>query len=587
MDIIKGNLDGISKPASHSRTRPGSRCSSASLEVLSPEPVSFKVDSAIKLNSDAEGHSLRSNPEGSRSRDDDKGENYTEKIKPAGEGSGEDLNWVQHQIISKSPDGPKLKELDSQLQDAIQKMKKLDKILVKKQYREKEIKKQGLEMRIKLWEDLKSAKNSEALSSNEEMENTKKFLALTAAPEETVDPSHYEHEDTFFSVFHTQVPPEEYENRVQTVSQDFSCDVERNEPLIQAEKRPFSNTEKIELRGQHSRDFIKRNIELAKNSGTPVVMIDREKKRLAELLRDLDDRDSGLSSSEGDASGWLVPGEGYTLEATQHQQLAEIDVKLQELSAASLTMSSFSPRLGNQNDQEPDLNDDDANTEITPGDEALRNTKEQRDQQNRLKEIDAKLRKIKENVLDSTSLLSEEQLRHLLGECAFKQKSMAGLSPEREQKDIENVTPESAQLCRPVPSELPTESETEVETGVTETEDANALETAGWEAAPGSYLSKALSGQNVSRTLVIEAENMKGLQFSSDEVISDAKDYFMSKVIGIGGLKRPSFLDDPLYGMDVSPLSEDQHLTLSSSEKPQTGVDEQETEDVREECEEL
>lgn len=50
---------------------------------------------------------------------------------------------------------PKLKELDSQLQDAIQKMKKLDRILVKKQYREKEIKKQGLEMRIKLWEDLK------------------------------------------------------------------------------------------------------------------------------------------------------------------------------------------------------------------------------------------------------------------------------------------------------------------------------------------------------------------------------------------------------------------------------------------------
>ncbi|KAF6130124.1 fibrous sheath interacting protein 1 [Phyllostomus discolor] len=398
MDIIKGNLDGISRPASHSRTRPGSRCSSASLEVLSPEPVSFKVDTAIKLNSDEEGPSLNSNPEGSRSCDDDKGENYTEKIKLAGEGSGEALNWAQHQIVSKCSDEPKLKELDSQLQDAIQKMKKLDKILVKKQCREKEIKKQGLEMRIKLWEDLKSAKNSEALPSNEEMENTKKFLALTAASEETVDPSRHEHEDTFFSVFHTQVPPEEYENHIQTVSQDFTCDVKRNEPLVQAEKRPFSNTEKTELRGQHSRDFIKRNIELAKNSGKPVVMMDREKKRLAELLKDLDDRDSGLSSSEGDQSGWLVPGEGYTLEATQHQQLAEIDVKLQELSAGSLTMPGFSPRLENQNDQEPDLNDDNRNMEITPGDEALRDTKEQRDQENRLKEIDAKLRKMKENV---------------------------------------------------------------------------------------------------------------------------------------------------------------------------------------------
>ncbi|XP_045058016.1 fibrous sheath-interacting protein 1 isoform X2 [Desmodus rotundus] len=568
MDIIKGNLDGISKPASHSRTRPGSRCSSASLEVLSPEPVSFKVDTAVKLNSDEEGHSLGSNPEGSGSRDDDKRENYIEKMKLDGQGSGEDLNLVQHQIISKCSDEPKLKELDSQLQDAIQKMKKLDKILVKKQYREKEIKKQGLEMRIKLWEDLKSAKNS-ALPSNEEMENTKKFIALTAASEEIADPSRYEHEDTFFSVFHTQVPPEEYENHIQTVSQDFTCDVERNEPLIQAENRPFSNTEKIELRCKHSRDFIKRNIELAKNSGKPVVMIDREKKRLAELLKDLDDRDSGLSSSEGDQSGWLVPGEGYTLEATQHQQLAEIDIKLQELSAASLTMSSFSPRLENQNDQEPDLNDDDRNMEITPGEEVLRNTKEQRDQQNRLKEIDAKLRKMKENVLDSTSLLSEEQLRHLLDECTFKQKSTVGLSSEKEQKDVENIVPESPRLSRPIPSELLIESETEVKS--TETEDANVPEAADCEASPGYYLSKALSGQHVSQALVIEAEDMKGLQFPDDEVISDAKDYFMSKTLGIGRLKRPSFLDDPLYGIDVSLLSEDPPLTLSSSEKPETG----------------
>jgi hypothetical protein len=37
---------------------------------------------------------------------------------------------------------------------------------------------------------------------------------------------------------------------------------------------------------------------LAKNSGKPVVMIDREKEKLVELLKDLDDSDSGLSSSE-------------------------------------------------------------------------------------------------------------------------------------------------------------------------------------------------------------------------------------------------------------------------------------------------
>lgn len=171
--------------------------------------------------------------------------------------------------------------------------------------------------------------------------------------------------------------------------------------------------------------------------------------------------------------------------------------------------------------------------------------------------------------LDSTSLLSEEQLRYLLDECTFKQKSVVGLSSEREQEDMENVTPESPQLSRPVPAEALTESETEVES--TETGDARVPETADGGASPGYYLSKALSGQYVSQALVAEAENVKGLQFSNDEVISDTKDYFMSKTLGIGRLKRPSFLDDPLYGIDVSLLSEDQQLTLSSSEKPETG----------------
>lgn len=47
---------------------------------------------------------------------------------------------------------------------------------------------------------------------------------------------------------------------------DFTYDVERNESLIKAERKPFSNTENTELRGKHSQDFIKRNIEVcAKN----------------------------------------------------------------------------------------------------------------------------------------------------------------------------------------------------------------------------------------------------------------------------------------------------------------------------------
>uniref|UniRef100_A0A8C6EYE6 Fibrous sheath-interacting protein 1 n=1 Tax=Marmota marmota marmota TaxID=9994 RepID=A0A8C6EYE6_MARMA len=526
MDIIKGNLDGISKPASNSRTRPGSRSSNASsLEVLSPEPVSFKVDTVSTLNSGKEDHSESSNTEEGRYNNDDKGANYSEKIKLAKQGPVEDLDLIQHQMTPECSDETKLKEVDSQLQDAIYKMNRLDKILAKKQYREKEIKKQGLEMRIKLWEELKSAKNSEALQSNEEMENTKKFLSLTAASEETIG-------DEFLV----------------------------NESLIKAEKKPFSNTEKFELRGKHNHDFVKRNIELAKNSRNPVVMIDREKQRLAELLKDLDDGDSGLSSSEGDQSGWLVPGEGYTFAATQHQQLAEIHTKLQELAAVRPIIPSFSPRLENQNDQEHDLHDE-KNTEITPGERVLQKNKEERDQQNRLREIDEKLRKIKEN-LDSTSLLSEEQLRCLLDECTFKQKSIMRLSSDRENEDIEDVTSEFPKLSRSILSKLLNRSEAEVQK--TEVEDEDMLENVECKVDEQCYLTEALTGHYISEAFVIDTENMKCLQFSKNEVISDAEDYFMSKTVGIGRLKRPSFLDDPLYGVNVSLSSEDQHLKLKS-----------------------
>uniref|UniRef100_A0A7N9IDZ2 Fibrous sheath-interacting protein 1 n=1 Tax=Macaca fascicularis TaxID=9541 RepID=A0A7N9IDZ2_MACFA len=522
MDIIKGNLDGISKPASNSRIRPGSRSSNASLEVLSTEPASCKVDTASNLNSGKEDHSESSNTENRRTSNDDKRESCSEKIKLAEEGSDEDLDLVQRQIIPECSDEHKLEELDSQLQDAIQKMKKLDKILAKKQRREKEIKKQGLEMRIKLWEEIKSAKYSEAWQSKEEMENTKKFLSLTAASEETVGPSH-ENEDNFSSVFHTQIPPEEYEKQMQKLSKDFTCDVERNESLIKAGKKPFSNTEKIELRGKHNQDFIKRNIELAKESRNPVVMIEREKKRLVELLKDLDEKDSGLSSSE-----------------------------------------------------EPDL-DGEKNMEVTPGEKVLRNTKEQRDLRIRLREIDEKLRMMKENVLQSTSRLSEEQLKCLLDECIVKQKSIIKLSSERENEDIEDVIPMFPQLSRSIISKLLNESGTKVQK--TEAEDADMLESAERETSKGYYLTKALTGHRMSEALVTEVENMKCLQFSKNDIISDTKDYFMSKTLGIGRLKRPSFLDDPLYGITVSLSSEDQHLKLNSPEKTKAA-----TQDLAAEC---
>lgn len=171
--------------------------------------------------------------------------------------------------------------------------------------------------------------------------------------------------------------------------------------------------------------------------------------------------------------------------------------------------------------------------------------------------------------LDSTSLLSEEQLRCLLDECTLNQKSMSRLPSEREKEDIEDITPEVPHLSRSILSELLNGLETKVKS--TEVKDADMPENEECGTRTGYYLTKALTGHYMSQALVIEAENLKCLQFSEDEVITDTKDYFMSKTLGIGRLKRPSFLDDPLYGISVSLSSEDQCLKVSPPEKPETG----------------
>ncbi|XP_052579499.1 fibrous sheath-interacting protein 1 isoform X2 [Peromyscus californicus insignis] len=579
MDVIKGNLDGISKPASSSRSRPGSRSSNASLEVLSPEPGAFKIDMVNKLNSSKEGHSSNRSMEDRRNSRPDKWAGYSENTKPAREGSAEDPDLTQQMVPEHSGvlGGP-----DAQLQNAIRKMHRLDKILAKRQCREKEVKKRGAEMRMKLWGELKSAKSTEDLENDEESENTKRFLCLTSKSAGTAgEPLHCESEDTFFSVFHTQIPPENYENCVQTVKKDFTCDVEKNEPLIKTEKKLLSNTEKIELRSKPSQDFIKRNIELAKSSRSPVVMIDRERKRLDELLKGLDDTDSGLSSSESDQCGWLVPGEGYTLAATDSQQLAQIDTKLQEFSVVSPTVFSLYPGLESQSNKEPDP-DEERNTEPTPGEKILQDSKEQRDQQCRLRAIDGKLREINEQ-LNFTFRLSEEQLKCLLDECVSQQKCIPlGLSSEREDKAIDTALG-PPQLCPSALCELLDESEAKVQK--TQLDDANRPEKEGCGSAVGSYLTKALAGHYKPEALIIEVETMKCLQFSEEGAFNDAADYFMSKTIGIGRLKKPPFLDDPLDDINVDSSSDDQQPKLSHPEKPAV-ADEQETGDAVDEPEE-
>lgn len=171
--------------------------------------------------------------------------------------------------------------------------------------------------------------------------------------------------------------------------------------------------------------------------------------------------------------------------------------------------------------------------------------------------------------LNFTLRLSAEQLKCLLDECVSQQKcNPLGLSSEREDKDIDTACG-PPQLCPSTPCELLDESEAKVQK--TQLDDAKRPEKEGCGSAVGSYLTKALAGHYKPEALIIEVETMKCLQFSKEGAFDDAADYFMSKTIGIGRLKKPPFLDDPLDDINVDSSSDDHLPKLSHPEKPVVG----------------
>ncbi|CDQ71325.1 unnamed protein product [Oncorhynchus mykiss] len=238
MDITRGSLDDISRPASNERSRPGSRVSTVSLpdvgRVFHPSPTSLVV-----LSDDAP-------------------------------------NNKQPIYVSDEENE------DPELQKAIKKMKILDKILASRISNEKEVKRKGKELHQKLWQELLPNRSSEWA---DEAENTRMFLSL--APSSTHGSSE---ELDFAPVFGTQVPDKEYErhNRqdLNTTAADLAevCHEERADES----EGSWSGVP----RGKNKQDFVKKNIELASGAGGPVQMTQEEKYRLEELLRDMEEGDN-------------------------------------------------------------------------------------------------------------------------------------------------------------------------------------------------------------------------------------------------------------------------------------------------------
>ncbi|NXU08682.1 FSIP1 protein, partial [Pardalotus punctatus] len=600
--ITNGSLDEMSRPASSSRPN----CSSlnTSMELLTPEPCLQKVDSPVSLADGCQRGSLEDccsaenmgddrdksdvqevrtdqqtivecatislqeclqNPRCSSYSDsgDESTKTQTSKFcepspgKPSNAKS--DITLQTSKSYSSDLKSSEDTDINAQIQAAIKKMNKLDTILEKQHFKEKVIKKQGKEMRAMLWEELQSIRTT---GSHEEVENTNHFLALCSS--RAISPHSCAKEDEICtSVFHRRMNLEDNDFYKAQENQDYPDELETEK-----------TAEEMHSKNKNGQHFIKKNIELAKDSGNQFVMLEGERKRLIDLLKDTEDG-TELQDLEENVSGWLAPGEGYTPEPMEFHLLSEIENKLQVLlSDGGLSaLSSSSSKSLSQIYQES-LVYANRSREAVPGEKVLRDNKEKRNQQSRLKEIDHQLEFLERTLTEKQTSLSEEQLKTLLEECMQPQRTISNVTMPKSQESLSFglsppcYTSQDSTLHSTSPlSKMLVEDHivgmlmAQEKAGV---EDKSLCVNAESK-IPGCYISKALAGSHLSKDSLAQTEepdDLEGLQKMEDKGITEG--YFMSRALNTKRLKKPSFLGEPLYciSMNNEPSTEADILSI-------------------------
>ncbi|NWX06014.1 FSIP1 protein, partial [Caloenas nicobarica] len=575
MDNTRGSLDRISRPASSSIAYPSGISLNTSMELLTPEPCLPKDDSPVSLAASYQRDSLEDScPEENKGDDREKSDikevrtdqQTTKERFMSSSDSGDESTETQTSkfcepsqgklSLAKAANSSNLEyseetDVDPQIQAAIKKMNKLDTILAKKHFKERAIKKQGKEIRAKLWEELKFIGTT---GSHEEIENTKLFLTLISSWQDTVVPSHAKEDEICTSVFHKQINPEVYDCHKTQRNQDYPRELETKKFLNQAEK--------MHSKSKSNQDFIKKNIELANDSGNQIVMLEGERKRLIELLKDTEDGIE-LQGLEEDVSAWLAPGEGYTPEPMEFHHLTEIDMKLHLLlSDGDFSVISSSCSKSPSQIYQESLVYANRSLEAVPGEKVLRDNREQRDQQNRLREIDHQLKSLERNPTEEQTGLSEEQLKTLLEECMQPQRTISNVTMPKSQESLScGLSPPCYTSQDSTLHSTSTLSKMLVEGHIVGM--LTAQEKAGLadkslcvnaeSEIPGYYVSKALADSHLSKDSLAQTEepdDLEGLQKMGDKSITEG--YFMSRALNTERLKKPSFLGEPLYCISVN-----------------------------------
>ena len=160
------------------------------------------------------------------------------------------------------------------------------------------------------------------------------------------------------------------------------------------------------------KDFIKRNIQLAKELGGTWALTDEERHRLNELLND-DEQENAVALPHQSINGY-VPSN------SEMQRLKDIDDLLER--------EYYNPLLNHQlrRNHEPDVdyssvqqitNEENELMENPFGERILKETRLKREHMHRLKQIDEKLEHLHQPATEEKieAILSDEQLNELLG----------------------------------------------------------------------------------------------------------------------------------------------------------------------------
>nr|CAB3247316.1 fibrous sheath-interacting protein 1 [Phallusia mammillata] len=452
MDITRGEFKDFSQSQRSSRI--GSRLSSrgstsGSMELLSPDLSNSQYHQNEKESSE-DGDSEYFSAE-----DEDLNVSNTEKPgqNATREKSSKEQRSVKSSFCSTNSSAHSNESAESEdyeLQEAIKKMRKLDRILQKKIKLEKEVKRQRLLYQKSFHEGLALMKVENGSTYSDADNNTSKYLSLLPPPQQLdVLLERNEGGSDFEPIFQTQfqLHGSSVENDLRPKSTN---DVQRNEPDTDSEttrkKTTSATSRQSSNKANKDTDFIQRNIELAKDAANLVSMTAEEKQRLSVLLEDIDEVDIDLEDSSHELAA-LSSGEGYLPDQSEMQRLMQIDERLQTLLTADVYRSiSSTPRSKHHIQSLMHANVELA-TKFSKADLTEARNPSQRlvDVEERLSKLDEKW---KEQFSSSGPRLTDDQLYQLLSECSrnTSPNSLTTSLGYREWNDDDTLTSSSSRL---------------------------------------------------------------------------------------------------------------------------------------------